>query len=287
LLAVPGTDNFIVMTTTSTTVLSAKPLALTPGATTLTPGTPATTAITANTGLAIRYDSVNALWSLTLLNTTVKTARLTISGTVAAISSLLTVQTLVTTINTISTGSLTFDLAGANLQVAVSGTDASGRFLTEMTSVVLTTSTPTAAATAVAYMAAAHTPVYLMGRQWQIATTTDVVLFNPDNAIDEWRMPGMATFSQVLAANDPLYPKVSKSRSMMRSAKRAMAVLDGTKASLQFDCAGGFAEATSGPVRLINTPLNYTSLSDETDVLWAASGAAPSLNLHLQKLRLA
>jgi hypothetical protein len=287
LLAVPGTDNVIAMTTTSSTVLSAKPLALTPGATTLTPGTPATTAITSNAGLAIRYDSVNTLWSLTFTNTTAKVARLSISGTVAGISSPLTVQTLVTTINTLATGSAAYDLAGANLQVAVSGTDSSGRFLTEMTSVSFGGGTPAPAATATNFMAAAHVPVFLMGRQWQLAGATEAVLINPDNAVDEWRMPGIATYSQVLVANDPLYPKSSKARSTLRSTGKAMAVLDGTKTSVLYDCVAGYAEATTGPVRLINTPLNYSSLSDETDVLWAASGAAPSLNLHLQKLRLA
>jgi hypothetical protein len=287
LLPVPGTDNVIALATTSSTVLTAKPLTLTPSNTTLTPGTSATTAITSNAGLAVRYDSTNALWMVSLTNTKASVVRLSLSGTVAAFSSQLIVQTLITTINTFAAGSTAFDLAGANLQVAVSGTDASGRFLTEMTSVSVPSGTPTVAATATGYMAAAHVPVYLMGRQWQLASATDVVYLNSDNAIDEWRMPGMATFGQALAANDPLYPKSTKARSSMRSSSRAMAVLDGTKASLQYDCVGGFAEATAGPVRFINTPLNYTSLSEENDVLWAASGSAPSLNLHIQKLRLA
>jgi hypothetical protein len=286
-LPVPGTDNIIALATTSSTVLTAKPLTLTPSNTTLTPGTSATTAITSNNGLAVRYDSTNSLWSVSLTNTKASVARLSLSGTVAAFSSQLIVQTLITTINTFATGSTAYDLAGANLQVAVSGTDSSGRFLTEMTSVSFPSGTPTAAATATGYMAAAHVPVYLMGRQWQLASAADVVYLNSDNATDEWRMPGMATFAQALAANDPLYPKSTKARSTMRSSSRLMAVLDGAKASLQYDCVGGFAEATVGPVRYINTPLNYASLSEENDVLWAASGSAPSLNLHLQKLRLA
>lgn len=288
LLTVPGTDIYMVMSATAT-VLGAKPITITPSTTTQVAGTSGTTTISSLTGLALRYESFWGAWAVMFINATAKVSKLTVAGTVATISAQTAVQSAVTTINALACGTDGFDFAGGPLLTALSGTDSSGRFLTESFQLDFSGAAPGVLQTYSVYMGAAHTPVILRSQRWQLASASEAVMWAPGSAgatADDWRMPGLVTYSQVVAVTDPLYPKVTKARSTLRSATRAMSVLDGTKPSLLYNCSGGHADATSAPVRLINTPLNSVNLTGEQDYIWAATGPAPSLSLTIQKLRL-
>ncbi|NRR28896.1 hypothetical protein HSX11_01740 [Oxalobacteraceae bacterium] len=298
-------DTFITLVS-SATVLTARVMTVTAGTTTQVPGSSATTTVTAATNQVVRQSAQNGNWVLSLLNTTMKIVTLQWTGTTPTISAQTAVTAAVTTVNTVAVSDLLTDVTLDDaISVAVSGTDSGGRFITEISSWVTSGGITSLMASIVVPMPAAHTVVFVKNYfdvfcwVWQLATTTDVTMvtysYSPVIVSNQYTIPGAVTYSQILQAADPLKPKVTAAKTTLRPADgfanlprpRVGAVLDGSKPSLLYDIASGFAAPTRAPIRAINSLAFSGSLGDlDPGTAWVAAGPAPATLINIQKLRL-
>ena len=261
----------------------------------LTVGSVANLTVTATTYIAVRYDEFNSNWIVMHVNTTARVAALTVSAAPAAAFSTATVmQSAVTTLTAAYFGG-DWNVTD-NPTMVVTGTGTGSRPVAELWRFSAGTGVPVPIDSYVTYMDSVPTATYLNTTgMWQLATATEAVMLLPFNAGGaptpiEWRMPGAGSYAQLAAPLDNTDIKAAKPRNLLRSGLRALTVLDGTKPSMQYN-AGGWAEPTSIPVRLINTALNSRSIYGQNmngtpNLIWAAAGPNPSTTLTIQCLQL-
>lgn len=292
-------DVYISLTSTAT-VLSAKAVTVNPTTGAQTLGSTATTTVTSASGILVRENLQNyGDATVVFLNTLPKGAKLTLAGTVPAFGSPVSLTSAITTANTYA-----ISVWNALPGTAVSGTDSSGRFITEMTD--WDYSTFASIRTATVAMSAAHTVVWV-GRSayplnvWQLLSSTELVVANCQTAEGfptTQRLNGLATFAQVLLAPEANYPRFARPRTTLFSGDHVLSVTDGTKPSVQYTLSTVSGEATRAPVSFLNS-LAFGHLGwDNADqpigfgsglgfgISWVAAGPAPSLSLSLQRARL-
>jgi hypothetical protein len=300
LLAFPNavSDVYVSLTATAS-VLTVKAVTINPtnGAQTL--GSSATTAITTAAGILVRENiSTYGEAMIVFVNTLPKVAKLSLTATVPSIGTPAALTTSITTVNTYAMGAWN-TIPGT----AVSGTDSSGRFLTEM--IDWDFSAMTAIRSASVTMSAAHTVVWVglnayPVNVWQLLSATELVVANSQTAEGfptTQRLSGLASFAQVLAAPEANYPRYARPRTTLAGATHVLAVTDGTKPSVNYALDLASAAPTSAPVSLFNS-LSFSQVNTDDNisvfaaasspgrgVAWVAAGPAPSLSLVLQRVR--
>jgi hypothetical protein len=298
-LANNSNDVYISLTSTAT-VLTAKAVTVNPTTGAQTLGSSATTTVTSASGILVRESlQTYSDAAVVFINTLPKGAKLTLAGTVPAFGSPVALTSAITTANTYAISAW-----NALPGTAVSGTDSSGRFITEMTD--WDSSTFAAIRSATVSMSAAHTVVWigLSGyplNVWQLLSSTELVVANcqmVEGFPTTQRLNGLATHAQVLLAPEANYPRFARPRTTLFSGDHVLSVTDGTKPSVQYTLSTVSGEATRAPVSFLNS-LTFGHLGwDNADqaigfgsglgfgISWVAAGPAPSLSLSLQRARL-
>lgn len=302
-VVMPNTVSDVYVSLSSTaTVLSAKAVSVNPTTGAQTLGSTATTTVTSASGILVRENLPTMTEAIVaFVNGLPKVAKLTLSGTVPAFSSPLALTTSITTSNTFGLSAWLTGLFGFG--TAVSGTDASGRFITEM--IDWDSTTMTALRTATVSMAAAHTVVWIGTNEypvnvWQLLSASELVVANSQTAEGfptVQRLSGLATFAQVLAAPEANYPRFARPRTTMSGLRNVMAVTDGAKPSVDYMLDLVTGVPTSAPVSLFNS-LSFSHLNTDDGgnasagpglglgIAWVAAGPAPSLTLVIQRARI-
>lgn len=268
-------------------------------------GTSATLTLTTASNILLRehVDTVGDPWLIAFTSTLPKLTSLLWDGLNLTFG---TPLALTASITTASGYALTPWISNASngVGMAVSGTDASGRFLAELSNLpfvggslsAIVPVTLSAAATVVwAGWSIAGWPL------WQILSASELVVAttNPTFTGDPllYRLGNIAAFAQVLSATEANYPRYSLPRSTICNAPRAYkqnfyGVTDGSKPSLGFSYLTGSATATKAPISLVNNT-SFASISDDTVGAglgtgfgtWLAAGPAPALTLTIQRVR--
>jgi hypothetical protein len=291
-------DVYVALVSTAT-VLTAKAVTINPTTGAQTLGSTATTTVTSASNILVREIPSDGA-AVVFLNTLPKVAKLTLSTTVPSFSA---ASALTATITTSNTYGVSASGSQGYTSTAVSGTDSSGRFLTEIMEWDFATG-PTLHNTIAVTMSAAHTVVWVgdnlfLHHMWQLLSATELVLANsafgityPPGVPNVQRLSGLGVYAQVLLAPEANYPRYARPRTTMSGAQHVVGVTDGTKCSVDYSIDYSSADATPTPVNFVNS-LTFSHLTDDQGigyspgVAWLASGPAPSLTLVLQRGRVA
>ncbi|WP_343728527.1 hypothetical protein [Duganella sp.] len=288
-----GSTTFAVMTST-TSLMTVRPYTVT--GTAIAAGTAATLTVTSISGITLRYNGIR--WTVTHIGASgiARAAAISFSGAAVAVSAVTSVASAVTTVTAIQAQQMEY-----NTQIAVTGTDASGGFVTEFSSLrdPGSGSLSLIGSLIARYSMAAQT-VAPAGTDWDGLASSAVASWTistaKGNEVHNFQSTTV-TFTAVrsyrigpanVATGLPppsLYPKQVLHNSVVsKPLSLAFSTLgDGTKPALYSGSGTDLSTMRTSP-QLINDPVNGAKGTDQGS-LWLAYSMGTDANLILEQVR--